>query len=286
MHSINRRVRRPFAETSAFKVIFVERQSPAKSASSEAQRRSQSQKGFSLIELVIAIGIVAIISSAISSMVTNMFDLENRFRISQDGRSLQYEMEQIIKRPLCGINNLDTKTFDANNYSASKPFDLPDGLTGMGLTLLPNSTYGILDLVSIKIEPWTDKTTNPYTFKYIIADDGANDFISANRVKAQLTITYVKKGERKLIGTKDQPKIFRINHSIYLAKNPDNPNNIIGCYPEDTDDSGRRLCESLGGSYDTSVVPAACHPPNNDSNNTIACLQNDPCGISSRYIVN
>jgi prepilin-type N-terminal cleavage/methylation domain-containing protein len=245
------------------------------------------QKGFSLIEILVAIGIVSIISAAISSMISNMYDMENRLRVSQDGRSLQYELEQLTKQDMCGIVNLDTKTINNTLYDTNKPyaFNNTEALSGLGLTLRSNSSYGMLDIIGIQLEPWLDKTTSPYSYKYVPADDTAATAGAATRVKAQIKISYVKRGERSMIGTINEPKQFDATQPVFLVKSPSNPNIVIDCYSEESENIQKEMCTgSLGGEWDPSVTPPACKLTTADSGNSFNCLQTDSCGVVSRYI--
>jgi hypothetical protein len=227
-----------------------------------------SQAGISLVEIMIAVGVVAIISSAIATMVSNMSEMEYRMRLSQDGRSLQYELEQIARQESCGIVGLDTLNTNVGDFASHKPIPLspgPSSLSGLGLTLNSNSFYGILEVVSIQIEPWLNKSTDPYTSAYIRADaETSTNFLDTARIKAQLTISYVRKGEESQLTSANPPKINKASQTIFLSKVPGN-NSVTDCYSEDVELFTHSMCDSLGGHWDASVDPAACLLPNADS---------------------
>lgn len=253
-------------------------------------KRARGQSGFSLVEIMVAVGVIAIISAAISSMVSNMYDMENRFRVTQDGRSLQYELEQITKKDLCGIVDLDLKTISNANYDAnlSYVFNNTEAISGLGLTLKSDSSYGMLDIIRIQIEPWMNKSNiinNTYEYKYVVADQPPSATASAAaRVKAQLKITYIKKGQRAAVGTADEPTRYFAIQPIFLVKNPADPNKIIDCYTVEVEEIQKGMCESLGGEWDTASTPPSCKVTTADSGNSFNCLQTDSCGVVSRYI--
>lgn len=251
----------------------------------------KNQKGFSLLQTLVAISIAGILTYSMTSMIGTSVQQEMNLRAMIDSRDLHAELGEMASLPNCGLARLATpgSTIPIEGSAWTNEFKIPldDGIRGAGFTLTNESKYGWLQVEEIALTPYRDRTTNEQ--KWIALDTpDPTDFASSVVIKGSLTVSYSTNGTDK--APSSIPVVVRLNAP---------GGEITSCEKANSENAQlQELCTGVGGSFD--LVSNKCALPcpsgfaqqdgtcvsSSASDENIYCKVNERCGISAAYIFN
>lgn len=246
------------------------------------------QSGFSLIQVMVGLGIVSIIGYGMMTMITNSYKHQANLAVLLEGRELGSELTELTKSANCGIPQLQNPlAISEGLFKDSKPILLESGISGRFLTLKAGEKYSRFVINEVAITPYFDKSAQQDKYVAMNGTD-ADDFSGATIIKAALTLN---------VQASDSPKA-PIRSPIYLYLDPDRKN-IIGCESSLEDKDFVGICASFGGSWveEESRCQLPCPPglvaeegicvaPNVETNGQdISCNVNERCKVSDKYII-
>jgi prepilin-type N-terminal cleavage/methylation domain-containing protein len=213
------------------------------------------QAGFTLVEILVAVGLVGILVMGLSSALLNSYKHERILQIKQGGREIQDEVRLMISTTSdCAIPlpagkdtlEIDSSFMDIANADALGPkgtTPYPDNrklkLVSTMMTLDPadpdHNKYGNYTILETSLVPYRDptKAEEPH---YYSADGG-----SGTLYRAQINVQY--SGKVGANQDKDELKFFNVNVPVIISISDDG--------------SGKKMidhCTGLGGYENTMEV--------------------------------
>lgn len=255
----------------------------------ERAKSKSHQAGFSLLQVMVALGIAGIVTYSMTTMIGTTVQQEMNLRAMIDARDLHGELGEIASLPNCGLAKLATPgaTLPLSGDKWSPDFTVPldDGIRGAGFTLRKDAKYGWLQIEDIALTPYRDKSTNTKQWVALDTSDPA-DFTNAVVIKGSLTVSYSTNGLDK--APTAIPIVVRLN-----APGGD----IVSCEKSNSENAQlQELCTGVGGTFDLVTNRCALPCPAGFSSQGGACIAsvsgdediyckvNERCGISAEYI--
>ncbi|MEY4616821.1 MAG: hypothetical protein RJB66_1781 [Pseudomonadota bacterium] len=215
----------------------------------------KSQKGVSLIELSLVVGVSAIILYAVASMSNMGFQSLKHMRIGNDLQAVENLVSLTLARPPTAAENAAKQRVCKNSIvrpqSATIPLDKYTGAEVNDIGIVDSGKKNVLlglnnseYLITAKIEA---KKDGPIDFKYPDENGVIGDF---KYYLTQMTITGTKQGDDNLGG-----KVVRGRVALAIITKADGT--FFDC-SVDTNDP-KRVCELLGGRYDSTKIPSCLY---------------------------
>lgn len=252
------------------------------------KKQIMTQSGFSLIQVMVGLGLISIIGYGMMTMITNSYKHQTNLAVLLEGRELAAELAELTKSANCGISQLQNPiAIPADLFKDNRAISLESGISGRFLTLKAGEKYSRFLVNEVAITPYFDKTAQ--TDKYVAMNGiDADDFSGATIVKAALTLN---------VQAQDSPKA-PVRSPIYLYLDPDRKH-IIGCESSLEDKDFVGICASFGGSWieEESRCQLPCPPgmvaesgicvsPSEEVNTQdVSCNVNERCKVSDKYII-
>lgn len=244
--------------------------------------------GFSLIQVLVAIGLLGILTAGLMSVMANSYKHETNLGTLLEARELSGELGELVKSPNCGIVDLETPmALPAGVLPDGKTIALAKGVSGRFLEFKSGDSYGRFRVSNLSIAPYYDRKDR--SEKYIALDGASStDFDHSKLVKASLRLD---------VFAKDTPKA-PIRTPIVLSI--DNATKtIIGCSVSMENTDLASVCASFGGVWDDAEsrcqlpCPAGLAEENgvcvakapDAENEEMFCNVNEKCPVASKYIL-
>jgi hypothetical protein len=226
--------------------------------------------GFSLIEVMVSLGLATMIIGVVLAITKMNTDQAARALDQQEYLTLMSELRGILAMPDCGINNLSA-TLGAVAVPLGANQTFPNiVLSGNGSTFQDTTVFGRLNLKTIIITPWYDKTTQAKNYVYL-SDGVPVAAASATQVRAQVEVALTRPSSAVPVKSIELP--------IFLNLNPAQTS-FISCAFGDTVSLAAAACEGMGGDYDYDAGACTLNDLVGDAD---YCSFDDDCGVTATY---
>lgn len=259
-------------------------------------KRRDSERGFTLVEVLVAVGLSTIVLFLVVKMMTDGTWADIRLNIRQETRDATEELKQMAKSPACGINQLlgNSGTTGSNKTIAitadffeelaaedtafvSKRFnEIPlngasgDGLSSNALNFVMGRMYGKLRISDIRIMPLKIPTATTPDFSY--------NFINPHKVRAQLYVAFEPQAGAA------EGQLQTIRYPVILHLNDDN-SAIVNCNSIEELATTIQMCNHFGGEWLEELQSCDIQSNSTTTGQPTTCPVNDNCGVSSQYIL-
>lgn len=249
---------------------------------------AKNARGFSLLEIIVAAGLLAAVALGVSGLMSNATKSEKMLSSRFNARQFYDELSETLKEGQCAIPELLNGSgigFSDVSWGTNTKLPLPTGISGNFFKIKSGDTYDRLEITKFEISPYFDRVES--SFKYVGLD--STDLTIAKQIKAAISVTYIDKSN-----TKRTPS--PLNVPIYLSLDREN-NKIISCNYSNKIDMLADFCASVSGEWDsgTSSCELACPPgsakidgrcESEDKTESQTCGPTSTCGVTdSKHIL-
>lgn len=211
---------------------------------------AKNARGFSLVEIIVAAGLLAAVSLGVSGLMSNASKSEKMLSSRFNARQFYDELSETLKENQCAIAELSTDsgiTFSDQSWSSDTKLSLPTGVNGIFFKVKAGDVYERLEITKFEIGPYYDRIQS--NFKYIGLD--STDLTKAKMIKAAISLTYIDKSN-----TKRTPS--PLNIPIYISLDRENKK-IVSCNYSNKIDMLADFCASVSGEWDAGT--SSCELP-------------------------
>ena len=210
----------------------------------------KNKRGFSLVEIIVAAGLLAAVALGVSGLMSNASKSEKMLSSRFNARQFYDELSETLKENQCAIPELFNEsgiTFTDLSWTVDTKLNLPSGINGNFFKIKTGDTYDKLEITKFEIGPYFDRVES--NFKYIGLD--STDLTKAKMIKAAISLTYIDKTNSKRTPSP-------LNVPIYLSLDREN-NKIVSCNYANKMDMLADFCASVSGEWDAGT--SSCELP-------------------------
>lgn len=244
------------------------------------------QNGFSLVEMMIVLGIVSIVAYGMSTLLTESFKNQSKIEQKDVMRIFQQELESMIKyNANCGISNIPMPVTNFNNTTSYSITSIDSPSSNVSAT----TPYGALTVSSLEISGHLNRSDK--SVQYIGLDSGS--VATDKHIQANIKVG----AQSKALASQF------INLPVRLILN-DARTQIIGCQhllaANSSMDIGL-ICGSMGGDWNPATekcelpCPAGFHKDEDDikcvadeasedADESIHCAMAEACSPYTRFL--
>lgn len=226
-----------------------------------------STSGFTLVEVMMAMGLIAVLALSIATTMTGAFKQEGKLQAKQVARDFNDEIRFAVNLTNCGIPSLPIPSLIATKGDHGISV-----IEGRGSAFAPGQNYGKMQIKDIRLTPFRDPSTAAREYAPVDDDNAESAFI----FRAHLVVnTDTTIGTEKLSGESLHPVLLTLDSTR---------SNIQGCRGIGEVNALVATCAALNGTLNPDFTCDLPCPDGNSRNADGKCYAEPPESVDPNHL--